>query len=362
MTKVSALPDDSAKPQPSLRRLAARDRLRVVLIRTSALGDIVQALPIVAALRRHRPGWTISWVIEESFAPLLEGHPDIESLIKVRTRHWRHKPLSRRTLGDLARLRRDLRLADPHLALDVMGNHKSAAIARLSGCPVRIGLAANERREPSSALWLTHRCRALGAHAVERALSVLAPLGISTDPVDFDGDRLCAGARSPLGDDGPYIVLLPGAGWANKEYPPPRWGQIGADLARETGLRIVAITGPGERELGVLTAAASGGLVEPFDVPSLPALAAALRGARLVLGGDTGPIHLAHALETPVVCVMGPTDPRKHGPWRAPASVVERPLPCSYCHKRLDGPRLCLLGLPVEAVTSRSLELLESGT
>ena len=347
-------------PDPSLRELAARDRLSVLLIRTSALGDIVQALPVVAALRRHRPGWRVSWVIEESFAPLLEGHRDIERLIAVRTKQWRPSPLSRRTLGELVKLRGALRASGAEVALDVMGNHKSAAIARLSGCPVRIGLAASERREPSSAMWLSHRCRALGEHAVERSLSVLAPLGIPTDVVDFDGHRLCCDEPSPVAQKVPYIVLLPGAGWANKEYPPQRWGQVGAALARQSGMRVVAITGPGEQRLGALTVAASEGLVEALDVPSLPGLTAALRGARLVLGGDTGPVHLAHALKTPVVCVMGPTDPRLHGPWQAPESIVEKPLPCSYCHKRLDGPRLCLLGLPLEAVTARALEVLAS--
>lgn len=352
----------TSEPDPSLRELSARERLGVLLIRTSALGDIVQALPIVSAIRRHRPGWQISWVVEQSFAPLLEQHRDVRRLITVRTKQWRHKPLSRGTLGDLRRLRREMRASGAEVALDVMGNHKSAAIARLSGCPVRIGLAPSQRREPSSALWLSHRCHAIGEHAVERALSVLTPLGIPTDDVHFDGDRLCSEAISPLSAEGPYIVLLPGAGWANKEYPPGRWGQVGAAIAAETGVRVVAITGPGEEELGALTAAASRGQVEAIDSPSLPGLAAALRGADLVLGGDTGPVHLAHALETPVVCVMGPTDPRLHGPWQALGSVVEKPLPCSYCHKRLDSPRLCLLGLPPEALIERSLEILRSGT
>ncbi len=340
---------------------------RILLVRTSSLGDVVHSLPVLAALRRHLPGARIGWVVEEAFAPLLAGHPDLDQLIVVRLRRWGRRPWQARTLGEIAGFLAALDRFAPQVVLDLMGNHKAAAIAALSLAPRRIGHARAGRREPSSALWLSERVPVDGSHAVDRALSLLDALGLPREPADFGGPKLFrATARPAAAVPGPaaprFALIHPGAGWGNKAYPPAWWGEAARRLHAATGVRTRVAAAPGEETLAAAVVAAAGGgsaaAAEVAAAPDLPALAALLRGASLMLGGDTGPTHLAHALGTPVLMVMGPTDPDRHGPYGAPERALYRRLPCSFCYRRFDEAKACLLELPPERVAERAAALL----
>lgn len=330
---------------------------RILIVRTSALGDVVHCLPVLIALRRHLPRARIGWVVEAAMAPLLAGHPDLDELLVVRLREWRHRPLAGRTLAEVAGFATALDRFAPEVVLELMGNHKGGILAALSLADRRIGLAGRHRREPSSAAWISEGVTPRGAHAVDRALSVLDALDLPPEPADFGGARLFSGAAAEGGGSGP-LLIHPGAAWGNKRYPPAAWGEVAARLAAASGLPVAVASGPGDEALAREVEAASGGSATTLEAPDLPSLAALLRGARLVLGGDTGPIHLAHALGTPVLCLMGPTDPRRHGPYGAPERVMWVELPCSFCYKRLPGPRPCLLRLAPADVAARALALL----
>ncbi|HUO86842.1 MAG TPA: lipopolysaccharide heptosyltransferase I [Thermoanaerobaculia bacterium] len=339
------------------------DAPRILLVRTSAMGDVVHALPVAAALARHRPGATIGWVVEEAYAPLLTGHPAVDEVLPVRLKRWRRRPFAASTLGELAALRRAFARFRPDVAIDLMGNHKGALLARLSGAPRVVGAARADRREPSSALWIGESADpaatagSLPVHAVERALALAGTLGASTLPVDLGGAGLFPDLpRVPPAN----LVLHAGAGWGNKRWPAERWGEVARRLALDTGLPVRAPIGPGEEALVAAVVAASGGVVEPVPAADLPTLASELLGARLVLAGDTGPLHLAHALAVPVLAVMGPTDPRRHGPYGAPARAVWETLPCSFCYKRFTETKACLHAVSVRRVVERALALLAS--
>jgi ADP-heptose:LPS heptosyltransferase len=282
--------------------------------------------------------------------------------------------------------------------LDLMGNHKAAVIAALSLAPRRLGHASAGRREPSSALWLSERVPAAGTHAVDRALSLLAALGLPREPADFGGGKLfptprqatpatletpatpvtpeppetpetaensAGGARGPgargqAAARAPFALLHPGAGWGNKAYPPAWWGEAARRLHAATGVRTQVAAAPGEEALAaaVVAASGSGGAAGQVAAPDLPALAALLRRAALVLGGDTGPTHLAHALGTPVLMVMGPTDPERHGPYGAPQRALVRKLPCSFCYRRFGEAKACLLEISPASLAERAAALL----
>jgi heptosyltransferase-1 len=336
---------------------------RILLVRTSSLGDVVHSLPVLAALRRHLPRARLGWVIEEPFAPLLAGHPDLDQLIVVGLRRWGRRPLAARTLAETAAFLAALDRFAPQVVLDLMGNHKAAAIAALSLAPRRIGHLPGGRREPSSALWLSERVPADGTHAVDRALSLLDALGLPREPADFGGDKLFRGqAAGEQASPGPIALLHPGAGWGNKAYPPAWWGEAARRLHAATGVATRVAAAPGEEDLAAAVVAAaggaSGGAAEAVAAPDLPALAALLRQAALMLGGDTGPTHLAHALGTPVLMVMGPTDPERHGPYRAPERAIYRRLPCSFCYRRFGEAKACLLEVPPERLAERAAALL----
>ncbi|HEX4953438.1 MAG TPA: glycosyltransferase family 9 protein [Thermoanaerobaculia bacterium] len=331
--------------------------MNILLVRTSALGDVVHCLPVLRALRRHRPEARIAWVVEAAMAPLLEGHSDLDELFTVRLRPWRREPFAGTTVsgvfGFLGRLRRFR--AD--VALDLMGNHKGGLIARLSGARQVVGLARPFRREPSSALWIGRGMIPAGRHAVDRALSLLPALGLPIEAADFGAEQILPARPGDAPADAAEVLIHPGAGWANKVYPPRQWAAVARGIAAR-GIRVEVAVARGEEPLAEEIVATSEGAARLRQAGDLHSLAALLRATRLLLAGDTGPLHLAHALGTSVLGVFGPTDPERHGPWGSPERAMALSLPCSFCYKRFDGPRACLLGLAPEAVADRALELL----
>jgi lipopolysaccharide heptosyltransferase I len=331
--------------------------VRVLVVRTSALGDIVHALPALAALRRHLPVARIAWVVDEVFVPLLEGHEDLERVIAAPLRRARRSGQRSRGARDLLRFLARLRAFRADVALDLMGNHKGAVIARLSGARRRLGLARAARREASSALWINQPVVADGEHAVDRMLAVARALGLPSEPPDFAPERLACG-RDRIAS-GAFALVHPGAAWGNKRYPPTLWGAVASELAARTGLAVRVGAAPGEEALAEEVAAASRGAAVRVELPDLPSLAGALRGARLVLAGDTGALHLAEALGRPVIGLYGPTDPARHGPRSPRALALAARLPCSFCHRRMAVAKPCLLALDPVEVAARAAELVE---
>jgi lipopolysaccharide heptosyltransferase I len=331
--------------------------VRILIVRTSALGDVVHALPVLTALRRNLPAAKIGWVVEEGMAPVLAGHPDLDELLVVRLRQWRR--FSAQGARELGGFLSALDRFAPEVVLDLMGNHKAGVISALTLADQRIGFARRFRREPSSAIWISQPVVPRGTHAVDRMLSLLDALDIPAEPADFGPEKLFRqepGAVPVMPE--PYVLLHPGAGWANKRYPPDWWGKAVSLLRERTGLPTWIATARGEEDLAAAVEAASAGAASAVSAPDLPTLAALIRRARLMLGGDTGPTHLAQALGTPVLMLMGPTDPDRHGPYGAPERSLYKRLACSFCYKRLDETKACLLEIPPHRVAERAAELL----
>ncbi|MEM9555599.1 MAG: glycosyltransferase family 9 protein [Acidobacteriota bacterium] len=340
--------------------------MRILLVRTSALGDVIHCLPVLRALRRGLPDAHITWVVEAVFAPLLDGHPDLDQIVPVRLRAWRGAGLwSHR--GEITSARHALRATRPDVALDLMGNFKGALLARLSGAPRVVG--ALPRHEAGSGVWLTETVdlpeRAV--HAVDKARALLPAIGVTPGAVDFGGEHLLTdtpeatrdllAARDPRR---PLVAIQVGAGWPNKVYPPAWWGAVARGLADQSA-DVWLLEVPGEQDLARRAAEAAGGAARIVDAGPWGSLAALLRASRLLLGGDTGPVHLAHALGTPVLCLVGPTDPARNGPYGARAEhVLFHELPCSRCYKRFDEPKACLLALTPRRVLERATMLLEA--
>ena len=333
---------------------------KILLVRTSAMGDIVHSLPTLGAVRERIPDAEIGWVVEQQFAPLLADHARIDHLFTVRTRAWRRMPRWQ-ALQDLRRAIQPIRAFRADIAVDLMGNHKGAILARLSGARRVVGATRRSRREPSSAWWIRQQVSIGGEHAIDRALSLVAALGTPADgenppgAVDLGGADLLPAAQPPTNQE-PYAVIQVGAGWGNKQYPTAWWGLIARRL-EDAGLAVKIPIAPGEEDLARAVVEASGGAAEAVDAVAFDALVALLRGACVAIGGDTGPIHLAHALGTRVVCVMGPTDPRRHGPYGATDDAMWHQLPCSFCYKRMSGTRACLLAIPPERIAAHAQSL-----
>jgi lipopolysaccharide heptosyltransferase I len=344
---------------------------RLLIVRLSAMGDVIHTLPAAYALRDSFPQATIGWLVEERWAELLcaprasrrgprsSQRPLVDWVHTVRLRGWRDSLFSLPTLQQIATVWNDVRGAQYDVAVDLQGAMRSAALARWSGA--RLVYGAAEPRESAASLLYDRKPIARGTHVIEQNLSVAEALaGRRLDPrtVDFPrdpeseeriADRLSARRITR------FVILNPGAGWGAKRWPVERYGQVARILA-DDGIHPILNYGPGEKDLARAAASASGGAADAISC-SLSELIALTRRARLFIGGDTGPMHLAAALGVPVVAIFGPTDPERNGPYRTRSIVLRNPA-SPTTHERRSGPDEGLLEISADAVVAAARKLL----
>jgi heptosyltransferase-1 len=314
-------------------------------------------------------------LIEERWAELLsapsalrrgtrsEPRPLVDEVHSVNLKAWGKSPLTISTLQRAATIWNDVRSAHYDVAMDLQGAIRSAVLARLSGARDVYGAA--EPRESPASLWYTRKVITHGRHVIEENLSVAEALFNSptkTSPpdvsLDFPRDAQAeARIERRLADSaiGEFAILNPGAGWGAKRWPAERYGAVARELA-DSGMRSIINYGPGEEELARVAEAASGGtaLAMSFTITELIALT---RRARIFIGGDTGPLHLAAALRVPVVAIFGPTDPARNGPYGT-RSVVLRSAESVTSHRRRAEADEGMLGIGSEAVVNAARTVL----
>lgn len=351
--------------------LTSRDFARVLLIKPSSLGDIVHALPVLHGLRCRYPHAHVAWLVGTSFVPLLADHPALSEVIPFDRRHYGRVGRSWPATRDFLRFLRELRSRRFDLVIDLQGLFRSGLLTRATGAKVRIGFA--DARELA---WMayTHRLPAAAGdvHAVDRNRQTLALLGVEEGPAVFDlalqpQERAAAGgllAAAGIQPDEPFLAVLPGARWETKQWPPERFGGTINQIADQVGVRSVLLGGAEERVLCDQIAEIC--LKTPVNLAGrtgLRELIALIERAAVVLCHDSGPMHVAAALKRPLVCISGPTNPRRTGPYGQPEAVIRLDLPCSPCYlRRLSQCRhehRCMRELEVEAVVGRLRHLFE---
>jgi len=329
--------------------------VKALLVRLSSIGDVVHTLPALAALTRA--GWECSWLAEPAARPLLDGHPLLRHVVALPARRGFSPRAAARAFSHLRRQRFDA-------AIDFQGLWKSAAWARLSGAQRVVGYASRWRREPASALLLGERADPAGlpGHVIDKNLWLLHALGIeavgtrefplpptAAEAALVDRELRAGGGRSGNGN-GNLALLNPGGGWPNKLWPPEAYAELARGLAAR-GLRCLVTWGPGEETLADRLAAASHGAAQRCFPTTLLEYVELARRARLVVAADTGTLHLACAVGTPVVGLYGPTDPARNGPFSPDDEVVRRAPACAPCHKRSCTVHDGIMGtVPVEDV------------
>ena len=330
------MPPKSSRLGVDLRTLEPH---RVCLIKPSALGDVVHALPVLSALRDHWPSARFSWVINRGLVGLIDGHPALDEVI----------PFDRdgiggstRGLAHFGRFLLGLRRRRFDLAIDLQGLLRSALMTAATGARVRVGRA--DAREGSRHFY-TQRIASDASHAVDRLLDVAAAFGADVARPRFvlpisEADRHWA-RRTLQGLPRPLLVLNPGARWITKRWPPAHFAEIGRRAATMFGAGIVVVGAPEDRSL-------SSAIVRSLDAHGIAALdlagrttltglAAIASEADLVLSNDTGPLHLAVAAGAPVLAVFTCTDPEKTGPYGPNSRVVRSGVWCaSSCVRRCD--------------------------
>lgn len=284
--------------------------MRVLLTRLSAIGDVIHTWPLAVALRRAVPDAEVAWLVEEQFLPLVAGHPAVGRAIATATRRWRRSPLSSATRDEVGRTRAAIAAFAADVAIDPQGLVKSAIWASLASVPRRIGFAGRVRRERLAGAFYTDVVTPPAGlrHVVDLNLSLLTALGcVPTYGALPDASFLRVPAAPA--DDGRErtIALIPGAGAAEKTWGVAGFAELARRLAGE-GWHPVVAWGPGERPLAERVAALSGGGAAVAAPTTLPELCRLLAACSAVVGGDTGPTHLAAALGVPTVAVHVATD------------------------------------------------------
>jgi heptosyltransferase I len=356
-----------------------RRELRVLIVRTSAMGDVLHALPAVAALRRLHPEWFIGWVIDPRWMPLLEAagccaepgrcpeRPIVDRIHRVPTQAWKHRAFSMDTVHGIRRLRRELRAERYDLCVDMQGLIRSSLVGSVSGAGRFVGRSL-PREAP--ARWLYRETVPTpAAHVIEQGCELvsgaigerLAP-GRAELPVDRAAELWVdewLERTLPRELWGRFAFVAPTAGWGAKTWPAERYGAVAVALA-EAGWATLVNAAPAKNGIAdaaaeaVVTASLGCAVAAPSTLAQMTAL---LRRAALVIAGDTGPLHLAAALGRPVVALYGPTDPVRTGPYGTRSRVL-RHASSVVNHSRTEATEQGLALISTAEVVAAALELL----
>lgn len=313
---------------------------RILIVKPSSLGDIVHSLPFLNALKAHFKNAEVHWIVARGLDGLLEGHPLVDRLWVIEKDRWKKPSLAVENIREITSLIKALRRQQFGLVVDLQGLLRSGIITAATGAGLRVGF--REARE-GSALFYTHRVTGgKDVHAVERYMKVAAYLGCDTGDISFP--MVTEPYPLPFEE---YAVLVPGAKWKTKQWPPDRFGELASKLA----LNSVVIGGRADAGLAEEVVSRSGGrAVTVAGKTSLRELAGIIKAARFMVSNDTGPMHMAAALNVPVFALFGPTNPVRTGPWGGMHTIVSADPDCSPCYRRRCRDPLCMHGIQVERV------------
>jgi heptosyltransferase-1 len=327
--------------------------MRVLIVRVGAMGDVIHALPAVAALRREQPKWRIDWTVDPRWAPLLIGEdergPVVDMCHIVPTKEWSKAPMSRATLRSVRGLRRTLRTEHYDLVVDLQGTLRSAVIGWFAGADDFAGYS--DPRESLAARFYRRRIARQGTHVVEQGAALLGEAcGISLVPCEIKlphaewADEWAAelvGRRR-------VCVLAAGAGWGAKRWPAEKFGTLAREL-QAMGFACVVNAPKKDDAAAAEVIAASGGAAE-LVVCNVTGLVALMRRTALLVGGDSGPTHMAAVMGVPLVGLYGPTNPARNGPWGSGPMRVLRDASSLTSYKKVAETEAGLARISVEAV------------
>lgn len=287
---------------------------RVLIVRLGSMGDILHSLPVCSALKETFPDWEIDWLVERRWRELLVGNPYLSNVIEVDTLLWRSQALSSRVWIAVRNTIRTLRERRYDYALDLQGAIKSAVFCSLSRAKEIIGFDKPWVREPACAALYNRRLRVNAVHIVEANLELAAALGAQVSNIRFPLPEGDATSLPPI-TSAPFAVLNPGAGWRSKCWPPDYYAALSDALLNQFSMQAVINCGPGEEALAHDLRKHCRVANPVTYIGNLTGLIALLRRSRLMVGPDTGPLHLAAALGVATVGLFGPTDPVRNGPY-----------------------------------------------
>jgi heptosyltransferase-1 len=369
--------------------LTAQNFSRILLIKPSALGDVVHTVPLLPKLRSRFPSARIDWFITPENAELVQHHPALSGIVLIDRKRLSRLGRSSNAMIELTRVLADLRRRRYELVIDLHGQLRSALFTLATGAPFRIGFGRPISRKQSESIhhqlqnvprhgwtgaregsWIAYSHRipipTLEVHATDRYLWIAPMLGLDDCPVDariylsaeteFRAEQLLGTLASR-----PFAVLVPGTTWETKRWESTRFAEVGRWL-KERGFGVVILGTRRERSECEKIAHLCSGAANFCGHTTTGELAAIVKRAAICVTNDSGPMHLAVAFERPVVSVFGPTNPLHIGPYGRPEAVLRANLPCSPCnYRRLSQcphDHACMKRVTAESVIQRIESLL----
>jgi heptosyltransferase I len=317
-----------------------REFRRILIIKPSSFGDVIHAMPVLHGLRSRFPNARISWLVASSCAGLLEGHPDLDEVIRFDRKRYGRVGRSLGPTVEFVRFLAALRNRRFDLVLDLQGLFRSGFMTLATGARERLGFANAREFAP---LFYTRRLpvKDPDMHAVDRNYLFARALGFAHLPVAFNMPVLAEASGAVAGilaNQGiaagePYALMAPGTRWETKRWPAAGFAEIARRIRSEFSLPVVLVGMEDEIEVAREVEQAAGeSVVNLAGQTKLPELIALVAGAALVVMHDSGPMHLATALGRPMVAIYGPTSPRRTGPYGQPGAVARLDLLCSPCY------------------------------
>ncbi len=340
--------------------------MNVLIVKLSAIGDVIHALPVSYAIKETFPETRVTWAVEPPARELLEGNPYIDEILLFEKKKFKSFG---GFLVNFGPLRNKLRAGRFDVALDLQGLGKSAALAFFSGATRRFGTC--NMREMSDKISRPVRGPHAEGHIVERYLDVARAIGCRVETVKFplavsEKDEQIAKTllvRGGVPEGAAYAALAIGANWPNKRWPASSYAAL-CDWLYEEKI-IPVLVGGGAVDEGIAADVMAKTEIPPVELigkTSLKQLAAVLRSARFAVGGDTGPVHLAAGLSIPTIMLMGPTDANRNGPYGQPRNAIEIQRPCRWCWKRACPKGIdCLASISLQAVKEKIETVLSEG-
>jgi len=337
---------------------------RTLIIKPSSMGDVVQALPVLTALKEAHPSAHVSWLVGKPFAGILDGHPRLDEVIVFDRRRFARFTFSVTVAGEFLAFMKGLRQRRFTAVIDLQGLFRSGLLALATGAPARVGFRDARELAPlfyTEDVFVPRRT----VHAVDRYLTAARRLGLAEAkardhlPVSAAARAAIRGrlAEAGLEPGEPFVAVGPHARWATKQWPAERFAAVLDRLHRREGVRAVLV-GSGDAAEAARTIAR--GLTQPpidlVNRTTLKELAAVLAEARVMLTNDSGPMHVAAAVGTPVVAIFGPTSPARTGPYGPGHRILAGRAACSPCYRRQclydrgNAAMLCLTNITPEAV------------
>jgi lipopolysaccharide heptosyltransferase II len=329
---------------------------KILIIQPSRIGDVVFTIPLLSALRKKYPQAWISWVVDERCAPVIEGNPDIDEMIVF--------DRSRISIKYLLDLRKRLRSQQFDISIDLHGLFKSALLAWFAGARFKLASASTYGMKELS--WMISRqIRPENAemHCIQRHLAVARYLGCPDEKPEYKfsiPETASSNVRSIIKNNGidinkPMVVMHPGGGWVSRRWFPERFAQLADRISAELGYQVLLTGGKegGASEKGInetILASAKSKVYDLTGLLDLKELAALYKMSKMFVGSEAGPMHLATALQIPVVAIIGPTNPFRTGPYGDKIKIVRQLVDCQPCRERNCKKVECMKRIHVEDV------------